>query len=166
MAALEPERGGLLWDVGAGSGAVAIEWVAARSNNHAVALEHDQGHVNSLIRTNVQLLQGIGRNPSDVEIVLGDTAEILKRSEQPDAVFLGCPGFVDDQLVENLYSCLRRGGRFVSNAIQARSVNRVMAALQKHPQEGYVRYINLVDMQGNGSQQLHPVRQQLVLTKP
>lgn len=75
-------------------GAIAIEWVAARGGNRAVALECNRNFVDGLIRANVQLLQEVGCKASDVEIECGDAANILKRADEPDAVFLGCPSQV------------------------------------------------------------------------
>ena len=44
LSALAPRRGELLWDIGAGSGSVAIEWMLADPANRAIAIEarHDR----------------------------------------------------------------------------------------------------------------------------
>ena len=42
LAALAPRPGELLWDVGAGSGSVAIEWCLAGTGCRAVAFERDE----------------------------------------------------------------------------------------------------------------------------
>src|SRR5262249_32983306 len=39
LAALSPRRGELLWDVGAGAGSIAIEWMLADPSMHAIAIE-------------------------------------------------------------------------------------------------------------------------------
>jgi precorrin-6B C5,15-methyltransferase / cobalt-precorrin-6B C5,C15-methyltransferase len=110
LAALSPGRGELLWDVGSGSGSVAIEWMLADPANSAVAIElrHDRA-------------QRIARNALSfgaptLSIVTGEAPHAFVDLPRPDAIFIGggasAPGMMDRAL-----DALTAGGRLVVNAV-------------------------------------------------
>ena len=84
LAALAPVGNELLWDLGAGTGSIGIEWCRLSDDNRAVAVER-----------NAERLERIGANAArhDVadrlSIVPGDTTEVLERLPRPDAVCVG-----------------------------------------------------------------------------
>ena len=166
LSALEPEKekGGLLWDVGAGTGAVAIEWVAAQSGNRAVAIERDPDFV-ALLKANVQLLHEVNCDPKDIEIIPGDASLMLGRPAKPNAIFFGCPTDVSLDIAEGLYTELKAGGRFVCNATRESSVRQVEAMLCNHSDAGHVLFINLSKDYADGWSKREKIRHQLVLTK-
>jgi precorrin-6Y C5,15-methyltransferase (decarboxylating) len=164
LSALAPEKGGLLWDVGAGSGAVALEWIAARRGNQAIAIECELPFV-EMIRRNAKLLSKFEANLEDLTVVHGDATEILQDVREPNGIFLGCPTQVSDSFVETLYARLAIGGRLVSNAIQASSVDKVFQALRTHPEQGSILRIDLCEISANGTAGSAPTRHQLRLTK-
>jgi precorrin-6Y C5,15-methyltransferase (decarboxylating) len=164
ISALEPEKGGLLWDIGAGSGAVALEWIAAKRGNQAIAIECELPYV-EMLKRNAGLLKDLGANLNDLTVVYGDATEILKTARVPNAVFLGCPAQVPDAFVEALYDRLSAGGRLVSNAIQTSSIERIMRALRNHSDQGGVLRIDLAVIQADGTLRSAPTRHQLRLTK-
>jgi precorrin-6B C5,15-methyltransferase / cobalt-precorrin-6B C5,C15-methyltransferase len=110
LSSLAPRRGELLWDIGSGSGSVAIEWMLADPANSAVAIElrHDRA-------------QRIARNalsfgaPS-LSVVTGEAPHVLVHLPAPDAIFIGggasAPGIMD-----RAYDALPTGGRLVVNAV-------------------------------------------------
>jgi precorrin-6Y C5,15-methyltransferase (decarboxylating) len=110
LAALMPVPGQLLWDVGAGAGSVAIEWMRADPRCRAVAIERDPAR-RTLIAANAAAL-GAPR----LDIVAGEAPAALAGLPAPDAVFigggLGAPG-----LAESCWRALRPGGRLVANAV-------------------------------------------------
>jgi precorrin-6Y C5,15-methyltransferase (decarboxylating) len=110
LSALCPRRGELLWDVGAGAGSVAIEWMLADPSMRAVALEA-RGERAARIRRNAAAF-GV---PA-LEIVEGRAPAAFDGLAQPDAVFVG-GGAGDAGLLDAAMDTLRPGGRLVVNAV-------------------------------------------------
>jgi precorrin-6Y C5,15-methyltransferase (decarboxylating) len=125
LAALAPYPGALLWDVGAGSGSVAIEWMRAARGAHAVAFERHAGRL-ALIAENAADLG----TPS-LEIVAGDFLDGATDRPRPDAVFLG-GGVSDQRLFEAAWAPLKPGGRFVANAVTLDGEARLAALNAAH----------------------------------
>ncbi len=110
LAALMPMAGQLLWDVGAGSGSVAIEWLRAAPNTRALAVEHKPERL-ALIAGNAAAL-GVPR----LDIVEGTAPGALAGLDGPDAIFVG-GGLTAESLFEACWPVLRPGGRMVANAV-------------------------------------------------
>ena len=110
MAALVPLPGQLLWDVGAGSGAIAIEWLRAAPGARAVAVERHEKRV-SQIADNAARLGVPG-----LEIVAGEAPDALDGLATPDAVFIG-GGAHDNALFRRCWRALTSGGRLVANVV-------------------------------------------------
>ncbi|MGZ5813836.1 MAG: precorrin-6y C5,15-methyltransferase (decarboxylating) subunit CbiE, partial [Xanthobacteraceae bacterium] len=110
LSALSPRRGELLWDVGAGAGSVAIEWMLADPSMRAVAVEA-RGERAARIRRNAAAF-GV---PA-LEIVEGRAPAAFDGLGQPDAVFVG-GGVSDAGLLDAATDALRPGGRLVVNAV-------------------------------------------------
>jgi precorrin-6Y C5,15-methyltransferase (decarboxylating) len=83
LAALAPHPGQLLWDVGAGCGSIAVEWLRADPLNRAVAVE-PKPQRRALIAENAERLG----TPS-LTVVAGSAPAALAGLEPPDAVFVG-----------------------------------------------------------------------------
>jgi len=119
LAALMPLTGETPWDVGAGSGSIAIEWLRG-GGARAVAIEHDPARL-ALIAENAAML-GV----PELEIVAGEAPAALADLPAPDAVFLGggtgTPGIFDEA-----WSRLRPGGRLVANAVTVAGEARLAA---------------------------------------
>lgn len=110
VAALMPLPGQLLWDVGAGCGAVAIEWLRAARRSRAIAIERI-GERCAFIADNA-----IALGVPDLQVVTGEAPAALADLPRPDAVFLG-GGIGDGDLLETLWNALMPGGRLVANAV-------------------------------------------------
>jgi len=115
LAALAPLPGQHLWDLGAGSGAVAIEWLRAAQDAQgrgasAVAVERDPARA-ARIAENASRL-----GTPFLEIVTADIAAALPDLAPPDAVFIG-GGLTTEGVVETTWQALKPGGRLVSNAV-------------------------------------------------
>lgn len=111
LAALGPMPDEMLWDIGSGSGAVAIEWLRASDSAQAMAVERDAARVNH-IRANAKAL-GVPR----LQVIEGHAPAILgSLAGRPDAVFVG-GGLLEDHMFETVFEALRPGGRIVANAV-------------------------------------------------
>ena len=111
LAALVPLPGQLLWDVGAGSGAIAIEWMRAAPGAHAVAIERHEKRL-AHIATNAARLGMPG-----LEIVAGEAPAVLDGLASPDAIFIGGSAGDDDALFRRCWRALSSGGRLVANVV-------------------------------------------------
>ncbi|MEZ0157751.1 precorrin-6y C5,15-methyltransferase (decarboxylating) subunit CbiE [Streptomyces griseorubens] len=115
LARLGPRPGDLVWDVGAGSGSVAVE--CARLGAAAVAVERDADGVER-VRANAAA-HGVG-----VTVVHGEAPGVLDGlGDDPDAVFVGGGG---RELPAVVGACARRARRTVVVAMAA--LDRVPAA--------------------------------------
>lgn len=109
LAALAPLPGQMLWDVGAGCGSVAIEWM--RAGGRAVAIEPRADRV-ARIAANAAALGVPG-----LEVVKGSAPGALPYSD-PDCIFVG-GGVSAPGVLEACWSALRPGGCLVANAVTA-----------------------------------------------
>lgn len=110
LSALAPKRGELLWDIGAGSGSIGIEWMMAHPSLRAIAIE-----------SNGERAARIARNAAHcgvpgLVVVEGSAPKALAKLETPDAIFIGGGGSYDGVL-EKAIKALRPGGRLVANAV-------------------------------------------------
>ena len=83
LAQLAPCRGELLWDVGSGSGSVAIEWMLADPANHAVAIEARHDRAARVARN--ALAFGVPH----LSVVTGEAPQAFADLPAPDAIFIG-----------------------------------------------------------------------------
>jgi precorrin-6B C5,15-methyltransferase / cobalt-precorrin-6B C5,C15-methyltransferase len=109
LARLMPRPGELLWDVGAGAGSVAIEWLRADPRCRAIAIERNLERVKR-IRGNAEALGVPG-----LEVLHVEAPTALTSLAQPDAVFVG--GGAVRETLEQCWSALRPGGRLVVHAV-------------------------------------------------
>ncbi|HVD35146.1 MAG TPA: precorrin-6y C5,15-methyltransferase (decarboxylating) subunit CbiE [Rubrobacter sp.] len=91
LSRLGPGPGDLIWDVGAGSGSVAIE--CARLGAAAIAIERDPESC-ARIRHNAH------RHNTNVQLIEGKAPEALRDLSEPDAVFVGGSGGAFDEIVK------------------------------------------------------------------
>ncbi len=110
LSALAPRRGDLLWDVGAGSGSIAIEWLLLDSANRAIAIEARADRAERILR-NAKRLGAPG-----IKIVCAKAPEAFDGLPQPQAIFIG-GGASDKALLDAADGALAPGGRLVANAV-------------------------------------------------
>ena len=110
LSALAPCAGEVLWDVGAGSGSVAIEWCLAARAAAAVGFEA-QAERAARAERNARALGALG-----VTVVHGEAPAALAGRAPPDAAFIG-GGLQRDGVLDAAWAALRPGGRLVANAI-------------------------------------------------
>jgi len=110
LAALAPRRGEILWDIGAGSGAIGIEWMLADPSLRAIAIEADADRAARIAR-NARAL-----GTPDLAIVTGAAPAALADLPRPDAIFIGGGGS-DAGVMEAAMDALPVRGRLVANAV-------------------------------------------------
>ena len=110
LAMLAPLPGELLWDVGAGCGSIAIEWLRVHPSCRAVAIERDEKRL-GFIRENAAAL-GV----PCLEMVGGVAPAALDGLDPPHAVFVG-GGVAAEGLLEACWAALKSGSRLVANVI-------------------------------------------------
>ena len=120
LAVLAPTPGALLWDVGAGSGSIGIEWMRSHPDCRAVAVESHPGRA-AAIGANAAALGVPG-----LRVVTGRAPEALDGLPTPDTIFIG-GGVTRDGVLDACFAALRPGGRLVANAVTLES-EAVLAA--------------------------------------
>ena len=121
LARLAPQPGQLLWDVGAGAGSVAIEWMRAHATCRAVAVERDPART-----------ARIGRNAAalgvpGLQVVEAVAPDGLSGLPVPDAVFVG-GGVSTPGLLGACWYAVSPGGRLVAHGVTVQAEVALAAA--------------------------------------
>jgi precorrin-6Y C5,15-methyltransferase (decarboxylating) len=125
LAALAPRRGELLWDIGAGSGSVAIEWMLCDPANRAVAIERNAERAVRIARNAAAL------GAPSLQIVAGSAPEMLGGLPRPDAIFVG-GGVTAGGLLDLALAALAPGGRLVVNAVTLEGQAELIGQFERH----------------------------------
>ena len=120
LAALAPRRGELLWDIGAGSGSVAIEWMLADPSLRAIAVECRADRATGILRNAAAF--GV----PGLEVVEGRAPAALAGLATPDAIFIG-GGASEAGVLGAAIAALRPGGRLVVNAVTLETESELLA---------------------------------------
>jgi precorrin-6B C5,15-methyltransferase / cobalt-precorrin-6B C5,C15-methyltransferase len=110
LSALAPRRGELLWDIGAGSGSVSIEWMLRHPSMRAIAIEASQERAERMARN------ANACGVPNLEIVGGIAPAALAGLVEPDAIFVGGGGS-EQGVMDAAIEALKPTGRLVANAV-------------------------------------------------
>ena len=115
----------IVWDIGAGTGSVAVEAarIAHRGAVYAVDKDVDSAE---LLENNVARY-GDGR----VSIIMGEAPDALRDLPAPDSVFIGGGGNAAPGIIAAVISRLRPGGRVVANFAAMERANETYQALKR-----------------------------------
>ncbi|MDA0241360.1 MAG: precorrin-6y C5,15-methyltransferase (decarboxylating) subunit CbiE, partial [Proteobacteria bacterium] len=154
LAALGPMPDELLWDVGAGCGSIAVEWMRAAPRTGAIAIEKDDIRL-ALINANALTLGTPG-----LEAVLGSAPDALEGLAPPDAVFIG-GGLTETGMIERCWEALKPNGRIVANAVSLEGETVLISAQKMWGGELVRLAVDRMDMLGDfrGWNPLRPVVQ-------
>jgi precorrin-6Y C5,15-methyltransferase (decarboxylating) len=142
LSALGPLHGELLWDIGAGCGSVAIEWLRHDRSQRAIAVERDADRA-ALIRDNAASL-----GTPNLLLVEGEAPDALTNLPHPDAVFIG-GGTGRPRMIETAWAALKPGGRLVAHAVTVESELALFAGFHAHG--GEVTRLGIAHLQPIGT---------------
>jgi precorrin-6Y C5,15-methyltransferase (decarboxylating) len=120
LSSLAPRHGELLWDIGAGAGSVAIEWLLAGPSMRAVAIEA-RADRSARIRRNAAAF-GVPR----LDVIEGMAPAALSGLARPNAIFIGGGGS-DSGILDAAIGALGLGGRLVVNAVTLETESALLA---------------------------------------
>lgn len=125
LSALAPCHGQLLWDIGAGSGSIGIEWMLADPSLKTIAIEQSP-----------ERAARVARNASafgvpHLAVIEGTAPGALTGLPEPDAIFLGGGGS-EPGVIDAAIAALKRGGRLVANAVTLEMEAMLLSEQAKH----------------------------------
>lgn len=124
LAMLAPRGGECLWDLGAGSGSIGIEWCLQHRGNRVFAVERDAER-RALIDQNAAAHQVADQ----VRVVAAEVAAAIGGLPRPDAVFVG--GAVSADVLTHCWDVLPAGGRLVAHSVTADSDTVLLEAYRR-----------------------------------
>lgn len=148
LAELDVGPSSIVWDIGAGSGAVAIEAAQIAHAGAVYAIEMD-AEDHDLIKANAEEF-GV----TNLTAVLGTAPEAWERLPAPDAVFIGGTGRAVKAITEAAFAQLRPGGRVVVNVGSIDNVGLIHETLRQCAGDANAWMFNIA----RGTQQLVRLR--------
>jgi precorrin-6Y C5,15-methyltransferase (decarboxylating) len=150
LAQMDLHPGDVAWDVGAGSGSVAIEMAQLTSPGTVYAIEQDSVDYH-LIVANAEKF-----GTQNLKPIFGTAPAIFAELPPPDAIFVGGNGGEVARLLEASYAALRPGGRLVSNVGTLEMISSTYAVLKRLAGVGGVEVL-LMNL-ARGVEQLESLR--------
>jgi precorrin-6Y C5,15-methyltransferase (decarboxylating) len=119
-----PMRGALLWDIGTGSGSVAIEWMRAARYARAIGIEPRPD------RRAMAAENALALGAPKLQLIDGEVPAALGGLDAPDAIFIG--GGLSAETFDIAWKNLRPLGRLVANAVTLESESLLISLHKKH----------------------------------
>ena len=141
LSALAPRPGDVLWDLGAGSGSIAIEWLLSCPSLQAVAVEKHPARAATIRENAVKL--GVDR----LQIVEADIETALDTLPAPNCVFVG--GGLRESSLAQLWDRLPAGTRLVANGVTLETDQLLISAYQRFG--GHLMRLEVSQLQAIGT---------------
>ena len=148
LAQMDLQPGAVMWDVGAGSGSVAIEAAQLVAPGVVYAIEQEAPDYH-LIVANMEAF-GV----KNVKPVFGMAPAVFHDLPHPDAIFIGGNGGEVARLLEASFAALRPGGRLVVNVGTIEMLSAVYAVMKSLTSSVQLHLINI----SRGVEQLETLR--------
>jgi precorrin-6Y C5,15-methyltransferase (decarboxylating) len=148
LAQMDVQPGSVVWDIGAGSGSLAIEAAQLADPGMVYAIEQDAADYH-LILANAETF-GV----KNLKPVLGTAPAVFADLPAPDAIFVGGTGKEAARLLEAAYKALRPGGRLVINVATLEALSNTYAALKTLARPVAALLVNLA----RGTEQMETLR--------
>ncbi len=123
LSALAPRPGEILWDIGAGSGSISVEWCLAGGRAFAIEARADRAEN---IRANAAAF-GV---TNCLTVVEQHAPAALEKLSPPNAVFVGGGG--EQPLFDALWAMIPEGTRLVANAVTLETEALLLAEQNRH----------------------------------
>ena len=137
LATLRLRPDATVWDIGAGSGSIAVEAAMLAPRGRVFAVEVDPEGV-EICRENVR-----AHGVDNVRVIAGRAPEALEGLDPPDAVFVGGSKGSMAPIIDAALAALRPGGRLVVNAITLENVSEAYAAMKARGAEPEVTLVQI-----------------------
>ena len=153
LAKLMPMRGALLWDVGSGSGSVAIEWMRAARYARAIGIEPRAD------RRMMAAANALALGTPKLELVDGEAPAVFETLPAPDAIFIG--GGLNEHVFKAAWAALRPLGRLVANGLTPDNESLLLQLKVRHGGDLVRLQVSRIEGEGleQGWQTLAPVTQ-------
>lgn len=122
LSSLAPAPHQTLWDIGAGCGSIAIEWLRLAGDGRAIAVERDAERAARIVRN------GLALGVPDLEVRTGAAETVIDDLPDPDTAFIG--GGLG--VIERVWARLPAGGRLVANGVTLEAEGRLTAFREAH----------------------------------
>lgn len=136
LAELKLKKDSIVWDIGAGSGSVAVECALVAPSSQVFAIEKNAGDIG-----NIQLNRRKFR--ADVSVIHAKAPEGLDQLPDPDAVFIGGSGGELRELIQICCTRLKSGGRIVVNAA---TIETLYESRQAFDENGFDSRVTLLQV--------------------
>jgi precorrin-6B C5,15-methyltransferase / cobalt-precorrin-6B C5,C15-methyltransferase len=123
LSALAPRPGERLWDIGAGSGSISIEWALAGGSASAIEAREDRA---KNIRANAEAF-GLAHK---IGVIAASAPAVLSSLEMPDAVFIG--GGLDAPMFDAIWQLLPKNTRLIAHSVTLETEARLVDLQRKH----------------------------------
>ena len=137
LAKLALTENSIVWDIGAGSGAVSIEASLLIRKGRVFAIEKNDKDV-AIIRKNLRKF-----NVPNVEVVQAFAPDGLNNLPDPTAVFIGGSGGRMEKILDLVSRRLKPGGRIVINIVALENLSAAVNALKAR---GFVPEVSLINI--------------------
>ncbi len=125
LSELEIQLDSIVWDIGAGSGSVAIEAAQLARDGHVYAIEMDAEEF-SLLEENASRF-GVG----NLTALMGEAPAAFANAPAPQAVFVGGTGRSVATICQSVWAALQPGGRLVANVSSLNNVTTLHELFQQ-----------------------------------